>query len=108
MTGLATRPLGGDAMIVANDWTGTAAQRHEQGGCVNYGTYPGKLYRWLIPAGTTVSVCRVNDSSRKWMPYTTKIDVPFNKNEGGRSGAVVVRYEGWLILTRWKNIRNSR
>jgi len=92
-------------MIAANDWTGSSAKRQEQGGCINYGKHPPKSSRWYIPAGTGVSVCRVTDSWKRWKAYTTREEVPFNKNEGGRSGAVVVRYRGWLILTRWGKVR---
>lgn len=58
-----------------------------------------------IPAGTELSVARVDDPYRRWQRHVTKKDLYFGKSEGGRSGAVVFRYEDWLILTRWSKVK---
>lgn len=55
-----------------------------------------------IPANTLVSIAREPD--RQWLAHTTRRTVT-GEVIGGRSGAVVVRVEGWLVLTRRDRVR---
>ena len=93
---------------VTSDWSGSAATRRPQGGCTDYGSYPDATSKFTLPAGTLVSIARLDDPARRWTPHTTRKPVHFNKNEAGRSGAVVIREQGFLILARWNKIQRNQ
>jgi hypothetical protein len=52
-----------------------------------------------IPRSRLVSVCRDGLGHRPWKPHKMHRTVT-GEVIAGRSGAIVVRFEGWLILTR--------
>lgn len=94
--------------VLARDWTGSGSERREQGGCCNYGTMPRRTEQWLLPAGLAVSVCRVEDDDRQWRKHTLRRDVFFRQPEQGSSGAIVIREDGWFILSRWEHVQATR
>lgn len=58
----------------------------------------------LIPAGTVVAICRVDDEDRRWKPHTLRRDLQFEdeyRSEAcfGTGKAVIYREGEWLILT---------
>ena len=66
-----------------------------------------------LPAGTTVSVARVDDPARRWRAHRTRRRLAFvgeyrTPQVRGSSGAVVFREGEWLILTRWNRIKKER
>ena len=58
----------------------------------------------ILRAGTKVSVCRADDPDRAWKAHTIQRDVEVTDKKTGSSGAAVLECEGWLILTRWKEV----
>jgi hypothetical protein len=60
-----------------------------------------------IPAGTTLSICPENDPNRKWTAHTTRIPLNLEEHKTptcrGSSGAIVFKFQGYLILTRCSN-----
>ena len=66
-----------------------------------------------IPKGLEVSICRADSDSRSWSRHVMKRDLdlePYRtKTVFGSGGAVIFRYEDWLILTRYDRLKeNSR
>jgi hypothetical protein len=66
-----------------------------------------------IPSGTVMSVCKASDSRRRWFAHKTKVPLSFAKEHStptvhGTSGAVIFKYQGWLILTRRKTCTKYR
>jgi hypothetical protein len=55
--------------------------------------------RYRIAPGTLVSIKPANDTGKPWQAYTTRTEA-IGVRVGGSSGAIVLRVEGWLILTR--------
>jgi hypothetical protein len=54
---------------------------------------------YIVPAGLECSICRVDDLSRPWRAYVTKKRT-FMRRTGGTSGAIVLQFKDWLLLTR--------
>jgi hypothetical protein len=55
--------------------------------------------RYRIASGTLVSIKPANDTWKMWQAYTTRTEA-IGVRVGGSSGAIVLRVEKWLILTR--------
>ena len=89
------------------DWTGSAAQRRPQGTC----RPPRKTgaandqARFQIPAGTLLSVCKVNDSRKRWRAHTTRRELSYERYETYICGAYVFREQGWFILVKGTKVR---
>ena len=78
-------------------------RKREQGGC-STGDGGGNLQsRFTIPAGTVVSIAKVS-GDRRWMKYTTKRELGFEKYELCHTGAYTFREEGWLILVKCSKV----
>ena len=60
----------------------------------------------VVRCGTLVSVCRDDDPNRRWVAHRMRTTVT-GAVVGGSSGAVVIRAEGWLILTRMDKVKRS-
>jgi len=58
-----------------------------------------------IPAGTLLSVCKVNDSAKRWLAHTTRRRLSFERYETLNSGAYVFRESGWLLLVKGTKVR---
>ena len=59
-----------------------------------------------IPKGLECSICPANDPKRQWRRYVTQREAVGEKLNSG-SGAVVVRVNDWLLLTRWDNLAKA-
>lgn len=64
-----------------------------------------------LPAGLLVSVAKVSDPCRSWKPHRLRRDVDAveyrTEDVFGSSGALIVRENDWLILTRWNHVHES-
>lgn len=74
----------------------------ETGAAGEPGDDPVLRAAWVVPAGTLVSVCRAG--GRGWTAHRTREEVRGREVRTaevfGGSGAIVLEYRGWLILTR--------
>lgn len=66
-------------------------------------SHSGPKYR--LKEGATVSICRRDDSRRQWQRHTMRRTLEFHQEYRsetcyGSSGAVILQYGDYLILTR--------
>ena len=64
----------------------------------------------ILEKGRQVSVCRISDANRSWEAHTMRTTIDAKeyrtKDVFGSSGAIILHYGGWLILTRRRNSRS--
>jgi hypothetical protein len=91
-----------------SSWTGSESQRRPQGLCLPPTTTANETPRFLIRAGTMVSVQRFNESM-SWYGHMTRMDIGFERWEGREDGQFTFRHEGYFIrVPSRKVIRRSK
>lgn len=89
------------------DWTGSAQQRREQGGCKPPTQPPNKTPRYIIPSGTRVKIRRVEETA--WRPYATTKQLGFYRYEKYERHArtYVFRDAGYLLRIPAKSVQHG-